>query len=170
MGPGIAGRVVWHLIFCHSGIHLAAFIKEYRASTVPACMTVHPARDAYWLVVVGAVGSAMVACACATHAERLLAVIRHVPPAMALQTSGRLFLALLGVNSFLADDKSVSEYHISISRLCHNNEYVAACLIWGPTVCWLTAVCIIQGMRLFILKKNKCLVNSISPSILHRMI
>ena len=34
----------------------------------------------------------------------------------------------------------------------------------------LTAVCIIQGMRLFILKKNKCLVNSISPSILHRMI
>ena len=34
----------------------------------------------------------------------------------------------------------------------------------------ITAVCIIQGMRLFILKKNKCLVNSISPSILHRMI
>ena len=34
----------------------------------------------------------------------------------------------------------------------------------------LTAVCIIQGMRLFILKKNKCLMNSISPSILHRMI
>ena len=33
-----------------------------------------------------------------------------------------------------------------------------------------TAVCIIQGMRLFILKKNKCLVNSISPSILHGMI
>ena len=33
-----------------------------------------------------------------------------------------------------------------------------------------TAVCIIQGMRLFILKKKKCLVNSISPSILHRMI
>ena len=29
----------------------------------------------------------------------------------------------------------------------------------------ITAVCIIQGMRLFILKKNKCLVNSISPSI-----
>ena len=34
----------------------------------------------------------------------------------------------------------------------------------------LTAVCIIQGMRLFILKKKKCLVNSISPSILHGMI
>ena len=34
----------------------------------------------------------------------------------------------------------------------------------------ITAVCIIQGMRLFILKKNKCLMNSISPSILHRMI
>ena len=34
----------------------------------------------------------------------------------------------------------------------------------------LTAICIIQGMRLFILKKNKCLVNSISPSILHGMI
>ena len=33
-----------------------------------------------------------------------------------------------------------------------------------------TAVCIIQGMRLFILKKNKCLVNSISLSILHGMI
>ena len=33
-----------------------------------------------------------------------------------------------------------------------------------------TAVCIIQGMRLFILKKNKCLMNSISPSILHGMI
>ena len=34
----------------------------------------------------------------------------------------------------------------------------------------IAAVCIIQGMRLFILKKNKCLVNSISPSILHGMI
>ena len=34
----------------------------------------------------------------------------------------------------------------------------------------ITAVCIIQGMRLFILKKKKCLVNSISLSILHRMI
>ena len=34
----------------------------------------------------------------------------------------------------------------------------------------ITAVCIIQGMRLFILKKNKYLVNLISPSILHRMI
>ena len=34
----------------------------------------------------------------------------------------------------------------------------------------LTAVCMIQGMRLFILKKNKCLVNSISLSILHVMI
>ena len=34
----------------------------------------------------------------------------------------------------------------------------------------ITAVCIIQGMRLFILRKNKCLVNSISPSILDRMI
>ena len=33
-----------------------------------------------------------------------------------------------------------------------------------------TAVCIIQGMRLFILKKNKCLMNAISLSILHRMI
>ena len=33
-----------------------------------------------------------------------------------------------------------------------------------------TAVCIIQGMRLFILKKNECLMNSISPSILHGMI
>ena len=32
------------------------------------------------------------------------------------------------------------------------------------------AVCIIQGMRLFILKKNKCLVNMISLSILHGMI
>ena len=41
----------------------------------------------------------------------------------------------------------------------------------SPQACtFLTAVCIIQGMRLFILKKNKCLVNSISPSILHRMI
>ena len=41
------------------------------------------------------------------------------------------------------------------------------------TVCLtkiLTAVCIIQGMRLFILKKNKCLMNVISPSILHGMI
>ena len=34
----------------------------------------------------------------------------------------------------------------------------------------LTAVCIIQGMRLFILKKKKCLMNLISPSILHGMI
>ena len=34
----------------------------------------------------------------------------------------------------------------------------------------ITAVCIIQGMRLFILKKNKCLMNSIPPSILHGMI
>ena len=34
----------------------------------------------------------------------------------------------------------------------------------------ITAVCIIQGMRLFILKKNKCLVNLISLSILHGMI
>ena len=33
-----------------------------------------------------------------------------------------------------------------------------------------TAVCIIQGMRLFILKKKKSLVNTISPSILHGMI
>ena len=37
-------------------------------------------------------------------------------------------------------------------------------------ICSFTAVCIIQGMRLFILKKNKCLVNVISPSILHGMI
>ena len=79
----------------------------------------------------------MAACACATHTERLLAVVQHVPPAVAFQTSGRLFLALLGVDSFLADDKSIGEYHISIGRLCHNNEYVAACLIRGPTVCWL---------------------------------
>ena len=34
----------------------------------------------------------------------------------------------------------------------------------------ITAVCIIQGMRLFILKEKKSLVNSISLSILHRMI
>ena len=75
VGPGIASRVVWHLVLCHSGIHLVAFVKEYRVLMVPACMTVHLAQDASWLVAVGAVGSAMAACTCAAHAEGLLAVI-----------------------------------------------------------------------------------------------
>ena len=60
-------------------------------------------------------------------------------------------------------------------------NYIPAHLVFSPDEpvfdpearmrLWMvTAVCIIQGMRLFILKKNKCLVNSISPSILHGMI
>ena len=79
----------------------------------------------------------MAAHACAAYAEGLLAVVQHVPPAIALQTSGRFFLALLGINSFLADNKTVSEYHIGIGRLHHNNEYMTACLFRGPTVSWL---------------------------------
>ena len=41
------------------------------------------------------------------------------------------------------------EFHKKIIDECNHQDHI-------------TAVCIIQGMRLFILKKNKCLVNAIS--------
>ena len=84
MSPGVTGRIVWHLIFSHSGIHLVAFAEEYGAASVPACMPFHSAGYAVSPVMVVAVRSSVTAHACSAHTERLLAVIQHVSPAVTL--------------------------------------------------------------------------------------
>ena len=35
VSPGVGGRIVWHLIFSHPGIHFVTFAKEDGASSVP---------------------------------------------------------------------------------------------------------------------------------------
>ena len=95
-------------------------------------MPFHLAGHTAWPVVVVAVGSLMVA-----HAHpTLLTVVRHVPPTMAFQASGGLFLAFLSVYSFLTDDMVISKYHVSILWPGHDCKYVPTHLVRSPTICW----------------------------------
>ena len=73
--PGVTGRVVRYLIFCHSGIHVLTFVEEDGALSVPTCVSFHLARYTVWLVTVDTVGGAMVAHTRATYTKGLLAVI-----------------------------------------------------------------------------------------------
>ena len=67
-------------------------------------------------------------------AERLLAVIGHVAPAMALQAACRLFFTLLGVDTFLADNKAVSKHCIRVLGAGHDSENMPTCLFSSPAV------------------------------------
>ena len=62
----------------------------------------------------------MAAHACPADVEGLLAVVQHVPPAVAIQASGGFFLAFFGVDSFLTYDKAIGEYCVGIFGFGHN--------------------------------------------------
>ena len=72
--------------------------------------------------------------ACPTCAERLLAVIGHVDPVMALQAACRLFFKFLCIDMFLADNKAVSKHCIHVFGVAHNSANVPACLFSSPVV------------------------------------